>query len=176
MKLISMLEFMLNECDAVHNKKTTPLAPTNNPDNLFHQRSESWKTIIRYANFLSQPLTLGMFVPCDLKGNVLHEVKMELRDSEQEAAHNYLEAKKRVLFKGIGVDSKNYQEKYIGNSGYPQDVVLCFSEKYFDKFPFLKYSYFKNHTVEYLLEKGHCLKPGSFELTETAIKQIFGNV
>lgn len=26
-----------------------------------------------YANFLNQPLTLGMFVPCDLDGNVLEE-------------------------------------------------------------------------------------------------------
>ena len=28
---------------------------------------------INYANFLKQPLTLGMFIPCDLDGNVLEE-------------------------------------------------------------------------------------------------------
>lgn len=54
-----------------------------------------------YANFLKQPLTLGMFVPCDLEDNVLEEY------------HNidnknilYQEARERVLFGGFVI--KNY--------------------------------------------------------------------
>jgi hypothetical protein len=30
-----------------------------------------WNKVIAYANFLKQPLTLGMFVPCDSNGNVV---------------------------------------------------------------------------------------------------------
>lgn len=71
---------------------------------------KSWpfKIIERYANFLSQPLQLGFFVPCDEQGNVLEEPKPyvwtfaengnELAESECKA---YQAAKERVLFEGF---------------------------------------------------------------------------
>ena len=58
-KLISMVEFV-KEID--HRVNTGEL--------------KEWKfvdCIRRYANFLNQPLTLGMFVPCDEDGNVLED-------------------------------------------------------------------------------------------------------
>ena len=61
-----------------------------------------------YANLLSTPLTLGMFVPCDLEGNVLEEPKRILykdEDGYYDEVHweintkEYQQAKERVLFK-----------------------------------------------------------------------------
>lgn len=34
--------------------------------------------IFNYARFLKKPLQLGMFVPCDLEGNVLEEPEMDM--------------------------------------------------------------------------------------------------
>lgn len=45
---------------------------------------------LKYANFLKQPLTLGMFVPTDEDGNVL---KPQIVDFNK-----YQQAKERVLF------------------------------------------------------------------------------
>lgn len=47
---------------------------------------------LNYANFLKQPLTLGMFVPCDEDGNLL--VSFDDR---------YEESKERVLFEGFEI-------------------------------------------------------------------------
>ena len=67
--------------------------------------------IVKYANFLSRPLELWMFVPCDEEGNVLEEpTDKKLNDlagyfathKEQEEAEDwigqYQKAKDRVLF------------------------------------------------------------------------------
>jgi len=58
-----------------------------------------------YANILKEPLTLGMFVPCDLEGNVLedpknlfrHETGLELKEWNNEII-KFEKAKQRVLF------------------------------------------------------------------------------
>lgn len=55
MKLILMTDFVLEQQKATASE--TPLL-------------KPLKKIFNYANFLKQPLTLGMFVPCDLEGNV----------------------------------------------------------------------------------------------------------
>lgn len=63
-----------------------------------------WKNIGKYAEFLKQPLTLVMFVPCDKQGNILHKVPCEIRDRICEGCDcedNYEIAKKRVLFEGF---------------------------------------------------------------------------
>jgi DNA-directed RNA polymerase delta subunit len=54
MKLISMTDFVLEQ----------------NKEPYFYYDS-LWNKVIAYANFLKQPLTLGMFVPCDSNGNVV---------------------------------------------------------------------------------------------------------
>lgn len=75
-------------------------------------KQETQTKIFTYANFLKQPLTLGMFISCDLDGNVLEEPKGmkccggiqndcdcrgELQYNE-ELIKEYQEAKERVLF------------------------------------------------------------------------------
>ncbi len=54
--------------------------------------------ITEYANFLKQPLELGMFVPCDLDGNVL--IKHNSYDSD---INDYSKAKERVIFEGFSI-------------------------------------------------------------------------
>lgn len=55
--------------------------------------------ILRYVKFLQQPLTLGMFVPCDLEGNVLEEpIPFDCTAFEYSI---WCKAKERVLFKGF---------------------------------------------------------------------------
>ena len=49
--------------------------------------------ICRYAKFIKHPLTIGMFVPCDLHGNVLEEKK-----PFQDKYYEYQEAKEVCIF------------------------------------------------------------------------------
>lgn len=68
-----------------------------------------YHTICNYANFLKQPLTLGMFVPCDLEGNILTKPPL-YNDYKNEEGGNkelfrfnleqYKQAQERILFKG----------------------------------------------------------------------------
>lgn len=62
------------------------------------------KNVINYANFLSQPLTLGMFVPCDEAGNVLDAPDaFDIVSSETYRTNLYRQAKDRVLFEGFEI-------------------------------------------------------------------------
>ena len=79
--------------------------------------------VIKYANFLSQPLELGMFIPCDKEGNVLtykveHDFEIEVNSKCEgwqyygegaggfyydniamlKSQTEYLDAKERVIF------------------------------------------------------------------------------
>lgn len=51
-----------------------------------------------YARFLKQPLTLGMLVPCDEKGNVLKEPSIDFDGTNQVYQTRYERAKEKVLF------------------------------------------------------------------------------
>lgn len=58
-----------------------------------------------YTNFITQPLTKGMFIPCDLEGNILVKPEPTDYDSDKygldvhkERLSNYQQAKERVLF------------------------------------------------------------------------------
>lgn len=85
-----------------------------------------------YALFLKQPLTLGMFVPCDDKGNVLEKpiISEHLLDSPSGSpikskntpeAYYYRKAKERVLFEGFELhNGKNVINKDLG-------IVIVFS-------------------------------------------------
>lgn len=74
--------------------------------------------ISNYANFLKQPLTLEMFVPCDDDGNVLgipkffyteenikklKVVEIEIALLKNKEVENYKTAKSKVLFNGFEV-------------------------------------------------------------------------
>ena len=75
MKLISMTDFVLEQFHQL------PELPKE------QHMTKAYMSCLNYAQFLKQPLTLGMFVPCDEVGNVL--VSFEDR---------YEESKERVLF------------------------------------------------------------------------------
>lgn len=95
MKLISMTEFVLNVI---------------NSDRECN-RGKMLDEIGNYANFLNQPLTLGMFVPCGEDGEVLKEPNEKDEQfygaygiSNLNKAKNKFEAAKdRVLFEGFEV-------------------------------------------------------------------------
>lgn len=79
--------------------------------------SDSYKIIRSYAQFLKQPLTLGMFVPCDEDGNVLEEpknyelwIKRALNipyDLDLSKYEKYQQAIERVLFEGFELLNKS---------------------------------------------------------------------
>jgi len=78
----------------------------------------------KYDEFLEQPLTLGMFVPCDLDGNVLEEPKPEdyfdvnkpsdqFNEEDKKGLNAYSsklmfydDAKKNLLFKGCEIEKR----------------------------------------------------------------------
>ena len=103
MKLIPMTE-QIFKLDIV-NAKEFELKKTC--DRLM---AEKFVKCVNYANFLKKPLELGMFVPCDLEGNVLEEPKMYNLPTEAASVmskenykscvkeyRKYQEAKERVL-------------------------------------------------------------------------------
>ncbi|MCJ7936262.1 MAG: hypothetical protein MUW56_22175 [Chryseobacterium sp.] len=93
-----------------------------------------------YANFLRQPLTLGMFVPIDVKGNVLKEPKnyaswksLEHNDGKRtditgfEEYGAYQEAEQNCLFEGFKVDYNGYSKVRIVAS-YDSSIELSFNK------------------------------------------------
>ena len=125
MKLISMTDFVLG---------TESDLDKYNPIGLGYDIQKRYGNIIKYANFLKQPLTLGMFVPCDEDGNVLEEPESYGLpvDRHNQGCHiteehdKYYEAKERVLFEykpqfDIGVIRHHISQKrtveYLANFG-----------------------------------------------------------
>ena len=80
-QLIKMSDYVLEQIEKLKNSEINILQFRNN--------------IEAYANFLKQPLTIGMFVPCDRYKNVLKEPYL---------FNEYQQAKAKVLFKGFDVD------------------------------------------------------------------------
>lgn len=119
--------------------------------------------IENYAKFLKQPLTLGMFIPCDLEGNVLEEPdfwdangraydpKLTQRYCDSKIKE-YQKAKERVLFEG-------FMLIHIHNKRYKQALVAKDKE---GKGQFDIYDY---ETIEDLVFM-------DLTLTQTAIKQL----
>ena len=105
-------------------------------------------SIVKYANFLKQPLKLEMFVPCDEDGNVLKEPKrgedyLQYPDSfdgnkEWGELYDYQQAKEKVLF----VFKLNFY------------ILL------------MKHHILQGRNIEYLANFAE------LELTESAVKQI----
>lgn len=102
--------------------------------------SKSLEKIKKYAEFLSQPLTLGMFVPCDRDGKPLGEYK---KSEKEETADNiaqcrvisleeikWIKAKQEVLFEGFewngeyAYDGLNYvDEEFIERGFEIEDII-----------------------------------------------------
>lgn len=127
----------------------------------------------KYANFLNQPLTLGMFVPCDLEGNVLEEPKgfsefMPKRDTDDaffgrvvglakgSPFYEYQQAKESVLFEGWQMEN-DLDSIWLNKAG--TDENFCFYMPDTDN----------SKTVEDLIRFSDEYPT---ELTKSAIKQI----
>ena len=127
-KLISMTDFVLDQ----------------------HQKCiSSTNTTYNYAEFLKLPLTLAMFVPCDLDGNYLEEPT----DQVLYKMSNWYEAKNRIVFEGFEVD----YDTIIRN----KDIRLWFTEGKI----FLNNTYTELRNIEDLIKY-------DLELTPTALKRI----
>ena len=108
MKLISMVDYIFKQNNEFMNR-------------IGIYENESIGTsdrIYKYARFLKQPLTLGMFVPCDLDGNVLEEPskyesvfgKATVNPLFEQQTVEYQQAKERVLFKGFVLNGEENVE------------------------------------------------------------------
>tara|TARA_R110001606_G_scaffold398524_1_gene577793 strand:+ start:315 stop:764 length:450 start_codon:yes stop_codon:yes gene_type:complete len=148
MKLISCTGYAENERD--------------NTKCLSEDIINSYNRIMRYANFLKRQLELGMFVPCDLEGNVVshpiikndHLDECDCFSCNKEYAQYiidekiYQEAKNRVLFEGfLQLEFKEYKGTW---SFYGLGTVIDIPKK---------------GTIEYLTNL-------DLTLTDNAIKQI----
>ena len=119
MKLISMTDFVLLE---------------GNPSNTDSQFADK---VMAYANFLKQPLTLGMFIPCDENNDPLIEPKEENYSKENNLfaydLFEYKKAKEKVLFNGFEIQKQGgeylvkYEKKPVwvnwNNSKIIEDLV-----------------------------------------------------
>lgn len=155
MKLMSMTEFVLHQ-----NKEFAKGKPLHETDwNLEFEKFS--KLLIRYAEFLRQPLTLGMFVPVDEKGKVLespyldnvfhshYRLPVKFSNVTDDYVKKYEKAKEKVLFIG-----------WIYTGG---NSVKCGMFQYnFDRHEY--------QDIESLLNFKQAVK--YLELTESAIKQI----
>jgi len=100
-----------------------------------HQNSERanrYYNILKYAKLLQQKPTLGMFIPCDLDGNVLEEPLQGLHGNEQyEGAlmDEYQQAKERVLFKGFKLEIENNELCFIENEEMQLNFVYLKDRK-----------------------------------------------
>jgi len=128
----------------------------------------------RYASFLKQPLTLGMFVPCDLDGNVLEEHMHIFSDNpdkslskmyqKQPEVIEYHEAKKRCLFEGFEV----YRKDKFGTTIFFEQcyIIFCSKNTFLGKF---KNDRIYNKNLLYTIED---LVKYNIILTPTALKQL----
>lgn len=148
-KLIPLTEFV-NRIDE--------LVPENytSSNRRISEIKDRYETIKRYASFLSRPLTLSMFVPCDDKGNVLQDPG--LMPSQQ--LNDYREAKSNVLFEGFELKNGKIKNK----EGYTVFLYNSVNNRFSDDST-------ENYTIdriELLLEYCIC------DLTPSALKQIYG--
>lgn len=124
-----------------------------------------------YANFLSQPLTLGMFVPCDENGNVLEEPKSWQNFLEyshisinglKPEIYEYQKAKDKVLFDGfyiIGIEDCLFEIELKNNNLWlsfsKNDVIIT-----------------DNTTFEYSIKTIENIIKYDLTLTESAKQQF----
>lgn len=117
--------------------------------------AEAYNLILRYNKFLSQPLELGFFVPCDDENNVLEEPEEYdysfYTDKNISVKEEYQQAKSKILF-----SNWNYCDK---------------SQSVWFKLPksewFIGTDDMETSTIEDLVGDG-------LNLTEQALKHIYG--
>lgn len=113
-----------------------------------------WKLVGEYAKFLKQPLKLEMFVPLSKTGSYIKEVMATEKIYHEELK----QAKSKVLFKNITVLEND--DKYI--SFKTKNIAIFVYDKITESFVVQN-----DWDVERLVKL-------NMELTESAIKRIFG--
>lgn len=161
-KLISMSDFVLQVVQT----------PNTNEAICWEQTEARLNKIYQYALFLKQPLTIGMFVPCDLENNIVKEPNYCLicgdkgymegmekpcvkcnRNGDWRCAYpnkvhkQYQEAQNRVLFENLVLEKITP----FGMTFILNDKILFFD--------------CEDITIEDLIEH-------NLTLTETALKQF----
>jgi hypothetical protein len=98
------MEYLLSMTDFIHLQKMS-----------FRTDQKFKELVIRYANFLQQPLELWMFLPCDEEGNFLKgelEQGMTFNEIKKENLI-YQQAKERCLFEGFTFNRKDKYCYYL---------------------------------------------------------------
>lgn len=116
MILKSMTDFVLE-------LRETPTFDTDQGD-WYCMELDKLNKIRNYANFLKQPLTIGIFIPCDENGSVLEEpIECDcLTQYDKECCgmffkcKEYAKAKERCLFEGWDLEDA-------------KETLSCFSHK-----------------------------------------------
>ena len=134
-----------------------------------YSKEKGYDLRCNFDNFLSKSLTLGMFVPCDLEGNVLEEPNqyigaLELAiGKDYDDAFEYQQAKERVLFEGFEIEEIQEYLLYIKKPNFKNGLDLVF--QYGKKSKTFHYSLINYKSIEDLISL-------NLELTQTAINQI----
>lgn len=172
MRLISMTDFVLNR----------PFEPKFFEGDELRKEVSKLNVIRKYAEFLKQPLTLGMFVPVDDQGNVLEPLQfccngsdcgcmgMPVNVNSQKEIDEYYEAKEKVLFKdAIKIDTTPYKstKRLLIDLNHQAPFRLFTKLMYYTGKVDEKFlpNFSITATIEYLV-------PYELELTESAIKQF----
>ncbi len=122
-----MTDFVLEQRMTTEQVNISSFQQIQNYINTYYDR------VYAYTQFLKQPLKLGMFVPCDDKGNVLEDLKyccdgkhcgcmgMPVNVCSHKQIDEYYIAKDRVLFKGFEIHNRhNVIKRGLG-------IVIVFS-------------------------------------------------
>lgn len=169
-KLISMVQFTLQ---------------------LAESKEVKLSKLVNYAKFLSQPLTLSMFVPCDDEGNVIEEPKPEdyfpvdkpvneFTEADGQGLSDYYspmmryeDARLKVLFEGfevIGCDDDGVEIEMTDNNIWITALSTGINITHYDGYDGQEREI---KTVEEMFE---FLKEYGLQatLSATALKQIYG--
>lgn len=164
MKLISMTAFVL--------QFDKPVGYFEDQSDFLNCQVDYMSKVMNYAQFLKQPLNLGMFFPCDEDGDILDEP----RDYEQrlpnmmteynDEVYRYKQAKEKVLFKGFDLNQKDLSKL---------ENIFCLTKEYFQISFFTKEKgcFMDNLKTNktYEIKTIEDLIQFELELTESAIKQ-----
>lgn len=124
MKLISMTDFVIQQWD--NDIYTDDFAETVN----------------NYARFITKPLSLGMFVPCDEDGEILYpqyvggkEVIYDkyVQDDMMDKVKEYQQAKDKVLFEGFGIENEKFFDASFYGVVRNKDTYVFVKDKEWEK-------------------------------------------
>lgn len=117
------------------------------------ESSEILQRIEKYAEFLKQPLTLGFFAPTDENGNLIEFGKNSFPTDEE--MKQFQKSKEKVLFKDVNMTA--VEDYFIVKIG-KREVWISWTKRTIEDVQHINRAY-----------------EIDFELTHSALKQIFGD-